>query len=148
MLELSLSGCLSSSQQQDSKKENCTKLEEACKTHKGYPYVWGSSTVEGGGFDCSGFVYSTFKKMKKPLPRTTSMKYWLMFNTTAVNWEDGECGYLVWWSIQRPFGHIGILLEPPVFWQSGSSTGPIAKSFKSDVYWQKNFEGAKNTNLF
>lgn len=150
LLVLSLSGCLSSSQQQDSKKEVsiCEELEKAAKSHKGYPYVWGSATEEGGGFDCSGFVYSTFKKINKPLPRTTSRKYWLMFDTEPVNWKDGKCGSLVWWSINRPYGHIGILLEPPTFWQSGTSTGPVSNSFSRSAYWRKDFVGAKNINLF
>ena len=126
----------------------CDELKEVCQSHKGYPYVWGASTYEQGGFDCSGFVYSVFKKMNKPLPRTTSIKYWLMFDTEAVNWKDGECGSLVWWSINRPYGHIGILLNTPVFWQSGSSTGPIEKYFYKGGYWDKSFVAAKKTNLF
>lgn len=145
LFQLSLSGCLSSSQQQDSK--TCKELEEICETHEGYSYVWGSASSENGGFDCSGFVYSVFKQMEKPLPRTTSIKYWLMFDSKVVDWKDGKCGYLVWWSKNRPYGHIGILLEPPVFWQSGTSTGPVGRSFEKDTYWLEDFVGAKKTGL-
>jgi cell wall-associated NlpC family hydrolase len=142
-----LSACQSSSQQPDSKKHNCTDLELICQSHKGYPYVWGGETILEGGFDCSGFVYSVFKKMGKPIPRTTSKKYWLSFNLEPVNWKDSKCGSLVWWTIDRPYGHIGIMLDPPTFWQSGSSTGPISDEFYKNSYWDTYFVGTKKTNI-
>ena len=147
-----LLACQSSSQQLDFEKENikkhnCSELELVCQSHKGYPYVWGGESIEEGGFDCSGFVYSVFKKMGKPIPRTTSKKYWITFNTEVINWKNATCGSLVWWTINRPYGHIGIMLNSPNFYQSGSSTGPVPKTFFKNSYWNRYFVGTKKTNI-
>ena len=161
--------CQSSSPPQDSKDEillnqnlevksesevkqilelNCSKLKTICRSYKGYPYVWGGESHDEGGFDCSGFIYSIFKKINKPIPRSTSRKYWLLFASESVPWLTAKCGYLVWWSFARPYGHIGIMIDSPNFWQSGSSTGPVQKSFRKGGYWDKPFVGAKQTYIF
>lgn len=149
-------GCRSSSQQQDSEKQDsqkiskCDRLINICEAHEGYPYVWGGTSKDAGGFDCSGFIYSTFKKYGKPIPRTTSKKYWIFFESEPVHWEKAKCSYLVWWTFKpnRPYGHIGIMTKSPNFWQSGSSTGPIQKKFSKNSYWDNIFVGAKNTKIF
>lgn len=137
------------SQQQDfnynQKQQYCDRLKEVSKQHKGYPYVWGGETKQEGGFDCSGFIYSVMKKMNKPLPRTTSKKYWLMIDSKKVSWNDAKCGYFIWWtfSIGRPYGHIGIHINQPYIWQSGSSTGPNKVKLFKKSYWVKYFVGSK-----
>ena len=151
LLLLSCWDCQSSFQQQDSKKiSNCNKLIGICEKHQGYSYIWGGESKEDGGFDCSGFIYSIFKKYGKPIPRTTSKKYWIFFKSKPTHWNNTKCGYLVWWSFNstRPYGHIGIMIDFPNFWQSGSSTGPVQKKFIKNGYWDKIFVGAKDSHLF
>jgi len=85
LLLLSCWDCQSSFQQQDSKKiSNCNKLIGICEKHQGYSYIWGGESKEDGGFDCSGFIYSIFKKYGKPIPRTTSKKYWIFLNLNQL----------------------------------------------------------------
>jgi murein DD-endopeptidase len=126
-------------------QDDCQRLEEVCALHEPYPYVWGGESQKEGGFDCSGFIYSVFKRMGKPIPRSTSRKYWLMFEGPRRHWEKTDCGYLVWFTFgpDRPFGHIGIVTGQPQFWQSGSSTGPTESTFWPDNYWDRHFTGAK-----
>jgi murein DD-endopeptidase len=107
--------------------------------------VWGGESRDEGGYDCSGFVYSVFKKMGQPIPRSTSRKYWILFDGPQGHWQESSCGWLVWFqfSAGRPYGHIGIVIGPPQFWQSGSSTGPTESTFWADNYWDRHFTGAK-----
>ena len=95
--------------------------------------------------DCSGFVYLVAKRLGRPVPRTTANKYWLMLESRARHWSEAECGDLVWWTLKhsRPYGHIGIMVRPPGFWQSGSSRGVYSRTFFKGSYWDRNFEGAK-----
>jgi len=150
-------GCQLSSLQQESDQKNniskfnlnCNKLISICESHLGYPYVWGGISVTNGGFDCSGFIYSVFKRYGKPIPRTTSKKYWLFFESPSVHWSNSKCGYLVWWTLtpDRPFGHIGIMVDSKTFWQSGTSTGPVERNFIDDRFWSSVFVGAKDSQL-
>ena len=109
---------------------DCQKLETVCNSLEGTPYVWGGSSPNPG-FDCSGAIYYIAKSIGKPIPRTTAKKYWIITESPAVHWKHAKCGYLVWWQFSefRPYGHIGIMVTNPYFWQAGSSTGFVKRKF-------------------
>lgn len=129
----------------NNKSVDCSKLKAVCQQHKGFPYVWGGESKEEGGFDCSGFIYSVAKKYGKPLPRTTSKKYWLAIDSDPVTWKNASCGYFIWWTLtpDRPYGHIGVHVKHPNIWQSGSSTGPTKEKLFEGSYWDTHSKGSK-----
>jgi cell wall-associated NlpC family hydrolase len=122
-----------------------------CKQHKGYPYIWGGYRYKDRGFDCSGFICSVFKKLTKPIPRTTSKKYYFLFKGKSFHWKYSNLGDLVWFTFSdnRPYGHIGLITRPlknkniVYFWQSGTHTGPTESKLWKNHYWDKAFAGCK-----
>lgn len=121
-------------------------LNRICNFHKGYPYVWGGSTFRRHkGFDCSGFIYSVFRLYDKPIPRTTSRRYFYSFKGDTFDWLESSVGDLVWFTFSnsRPYGHIGIITEPKIgksivwFWQSGASSGPKRSKLWKTGYWDR-----------
>jgi hypothetical protein len=76
-------------------------------------YLWGGSTDEKKGLDCSGYVFLAAKRAGMPVRRTTSDRM-----------AEGECGWegvrvfrdevrhldLVFWTMKekRPNGHVGV----------------------------------------
>ena len=146
-LALFLSAWLLSSQLQasDEHKDLCQQINEIGETLRPYPYVWGGSAPEHGGYDCSGFIYRVHKLMGRPVPRTTARKYYLIAGGDDKHWEEAVCGDWIWWTFtpNRPFGHIGIHTERPRVWHSGSSTGPTDIFMRQSGYWDSIFESSK-----
>ncbi len=137
-------GCQSSSHSQPS-EDFCKEIINAWKSIEDYPYVWGGNSVEEGGFDCSGAIYYISKVIGKPVPRTTSYKYYVSTNSERMFWKEAKCSYLIWWTFSpdRPYGHIGMHVHQPFVWQSGSSTGPTEIKMIKKGYWGKRFETSK-----
>lgn len=148
---LILSACPSSSQQPGSEdtgaaESTCAEIASAWRAIEGLPYVWGGSTPADGGLDCSGAIYFVQKQIGKPVPRTTSKRYFLFASGAERHWREAQCGDWVWWTLQahRPYGHIGMHVEQPVVWQSGSSTGPAGIRLSEGGYWDGIFEASKS----
>ena len=135
-------GCPLSSAQPPSK---CNKIVSAWESIKPYPYVWGGESVDEGGFDCSGAIHYVQKKIGKPVPRTTSAKYYILASGNDKHWNKANCGDWIWWqfSADRPYGHIGMHVNQPHAWQSGSSTGPTEIKLFENGYWDKRFKASK-----
>lgn len=152
MLLLFCWGCRIFSDQPPSDDSNnsieCAAIADAWRTIKPYPYVWGGESVEEGGFDCSGAIYHVQKRIGNPVPRTTAAKYYLMAAGEEKHWNEADCGDWIWWqfSPSRPYGHIGMHVELPHVWQSGSSTGPAEIEMLEDGYWDERFKATKGMN--
>lgn len=124
----------------------CEKVIEAWKQIEEYPYVWGGQEIEDGGFDCSGAMHWVSKMIGKPIPRTTSKKYYLTTKGKDEHWKNAECGvYWIWWTFSpdRPYGHIGWHTKDSNVWQSGSSTGPTEIQMWENNFWDKRFKASK-----
>jgi len=153
LLLLLLSACLESSEMPPSKEEPvespevslCKEIISAYKEVRDLPYKWGGSEIKDGGLDCSGLVHWISKRIGRPVPRTTSYKYYITTKGNDVHWSDAECGYWVWWTFSpdRPYGHIGIHLEQPEFIQSGSNTGPTISIHREGEFWNRIHEASK-----
>ena len=143
---MSALSCSASQSSLPAPRDSCRALSLVCRDLEGTPYAWGDESPDGT--DCSGFVYLVHKLIGKPIPRTTARKYWLMLGGPGRHWSKAGCGDWVWWTLQghRPYGHIGIMVVPPAFWQSGSSRGVYSRSFFGGSYWDRKFEGTKNPN--
>ncbi len=124
---------------------NCEKIIESWQSIKGYDYVWGGNRFRDGGFDCSGAIWKVSKLIGKPIPRTTSKKYFLSTDSEELHWSEGKCGYIVWWTLQsdRPYGHLGMHTIQPKFWHSGSSSGPTEATHWQGGFWDQHFEATK-----
>jgi len=77
-------------------------------------YVWGESTRESRGLDCSGYIFLGAKRAGMPVSRTTSrnMRRGLGgWNGVDIMFHSTEELDIIWWTFTsaRPDGHIGIL---------------------------------------
>lgn len=54
---------------------NRETIIENCKKYLGKPYVWGGESMEEGGYDCSGYVYSVLKDSGVKVGRATADGY-------------------------------------------------------------------------
>ena len=143
---LSLVGCKSEASE-NSEVDLCQKIMDIAPQYYKYEYVWGGDDfVKDGGVDCSGWIYSISKKIGHPVPRTTSKKYYITTGSPDAHWKEANCTYLVWFTFEshRPYGHVGIHLEPPKkFTHSGSSTGPTEAKLWESGFWDRKFEASK-----
>lgn len=62
------------------------------RTYLGKPYVWGGESMDEGGYDCSGFVYSVLNKCGMKVPRTTAQGYSAL-GKTVTNIKSGDLLY-------------------------------------------------------
>lgn len=143
-------GCPLSSQQQDSdnvppEPDICTQINVAWRQIEPLPYLWGGDAPGDGGLDCSGAVYHVQKQIGRPVPRTTSARYYMLAAGSPTHWSEAGCGDWVWWTLQptRPRGHIGMHSVQPAAWQSGSSTGPTEIALWVNGFWDRHFEASK-----
>ena len=143
-ISLLLPSCLQLQSSDKEKIDICDLLYQYTEDIEGTPYKLGSSKPSIG-IDCSGFIYYMSKQMGNPIPRTTARKYYIMIDASKTHWQESECGYLVWWTLNntRPFGHIGIMLEDNEFSHASSSRGLIISEFHENNYWDNHFETCK-----
>lgn len=108
------------------------KLETEYKKCKGVPYKYGGSTYKG--FDCSGFVQSTYKKaLNINLPRTTKQ---MIVKGNKVAKSQLKVGDLVFFKPTKKYRHVGIFMGANMFIHTSSSKGVMKSSLKSP-YWMK-----------
>lgn len=80
-------------------------------------YLWGGSTTEEQGLDCSGYIFLAARRAGLPVKRTTAVVMEKGLQGWIGNWvklEECEELDLVWWtwktSPARIHGHVGVLL--------------------------------------
>lgn len=120
-----------------------TKLNKniisAALEHVGTKYKYGGT--DSSGFDCSGLVYTTFKKFDIPLPRSS---YEMAEFGTRIKDSDIQEGDLVFFITNggKRINHVGIVTEVSKdeikFVHSSTKRGVIVSSTK-EPYYQKNY---------
>jgi len=94
------------------------------------------------GFDCSGLMYSTFKKFDITLPRSS---HEMAEIGTKINPEDAKKGDLIFFINrgQRRINHVGMIVEVNCdeikFIHSSTQGGVIISSLK-ESYYEKTFK--------
>ena len=83
-------------------------ITESAKKYLGTPYVWGGESMDEGGMDCSGFVYSALKDAGYNVGRTTAQGYRNYGST--VSKSNMQPGDLIFYGKNNEASHIGIYL--------------------------------------
>ncbi|MEM4997440.1 bifunctional lytic transglycosylase/C40 family peptidase [Priestia sp. SB1] len=113
-------------------------MEEAYK-YQGQPYVWAGSNPNTG-FDCSGLMQWSYRKIGINLPRTAQEQY----NATArIKDSERKPGDLVFFTrtykTSNYITHVGIYIGNDEYYNSsGRGIGPISLKEK---FWQDHFVG-------
>jgi cell wall-associated NlpC family hydrolase len=103
----------------------------------GTPYKFGGTTPKG--FDCSGFVYYTHKKIGKTLPRSSSLMYQRGQSVHKSNLRPGD---LVFFSTyKKGASHVAIYIGNNLIIHA-TSEGVKIDSLNSS-YWRSKFIGAR-----
>lgn len=107
-------------QPRDLTMDDYIKLEAIATSRIGVPYVWGGESLEEGGFDCSGLVYSTYRDaLGITLPRVAASQA-RIGNPVDVNIDDLQMGDLLFYQDSTGYVHHvvmylgdGYLIEAP-----------------------------------
>jgi len=108
----------------------------------GVPYKYGGSSVESGGFDCSGFVRAVFEQsVGKVLPRRASDQ---AASTEVIDRNELKPGDLVFFNtMKRAFSHVGIYVGEGKFIHAPRSGSTVRVEDMRHQYWQARFNGAR-----
>lgn len=129
-----------------SKKKITTadKIVWTAVSFKGVPYKYGGTNKKG--MDCSGLIYTSFKKRNISLPRTSKLMY-LKGNPIPLN--SVKRGDLLFFKTTRKRGkvnHVGLITSVKNgtirFIHSTSSRGVLISSLR-EKYWKNAFIKAK-----
>jgi cell wall-associated NlpC family hydrolase len=108
----------------------------------GVKYVWGGESMEEGGFDCSGLVYSIYKKLGVNVPRVSQAQF---SAATPVSVAQAQPGDLVFFrgytkSATAP-GHVAIYIGNGQYIEA-PKTGDVVK-VSSLANRQRDFVGIR-----
>ena len=108
----------------------------------GVPYKYGGSSIESGGFDCSGFVRAVYEKsIGKVLPRRASDQ---AAATQTIDRNELKPGDLVFFNtMKRAFSHVGIYVGDGKFIHAPRSGSSVRVEDMRNRYWQARFNGAR-----
>lgn len=98
-------------------------LMHAIDTRLGARYVWGAAGPNV--FDCSGFVWSTFKELGADFYRGSARSYWARFAPARED-EKYKFGTLVFFN---GLTHVGIVADENGFYHASRRKGVIYSRF-------------------
>lgn len=99
----------------------------------GAPYSWGATGPNA--FDCSGFVWSTFKAIGIDFERSSARTLWSRF-AAPTETEKYTFGTLVFFS---NLTHIGIVADEKGFYHASRHHGVVYSEFND--YWKSRIDG-------
>ncbi|ERI95681.1 NlpC/P60 family protein [Clostridiales bacterium oral taxon 876 str. F0540] len=125
-----------------SRQEKINKVISLSKSLLGTPYVWGGSSLQDGGFDCSGFTQYVFKNVGVSLNRVS---YEQANQGIAVARQNLEPGDLVFYSLAGDgrISHVGIYLGDGKMIHS-PKTGDVVKITDiTTTFWESRYITAR-----
>lgn len=105
----------------------------------GARYVWGAAGPHV--FDCSGFVWSSFREIGINFTRVSARNLWATFQP-ATGDERYKFGTLVFFS---NLTHVGIVADEKGFYHASRSKGVVYSPFND--YWLKRIDGFRRVPL-
>lgn len=105
----------------------------------GAAYRWGGTGPSG--FDCSGFVWSTFRSAGIDFERGSARNLWLRFIPAAPE-EEFRFGTLVFFS---GLAHVGIVADEHGFYHASRHHGVVYSPFND--YWLSRIDGFRRVPL-
>jgi len=119
-----------------SSKQKSEQLVRIAKSMLGRPYRFGGISPKTG-FDCSGLVYYSHKRLGKSLPRTSSLQYQASRPVSRKNLKRGDL--LFFRVYRRKISHVGIYLGNNRFVHAPSSGKQVSIAELDSPYWRKRF---------
>ena len=114
-------------------------INSAIEQRLGTRYVWGGTGPSG--YDCSGFVWSTFKSAGVDFERASARTLWSRFDAPAPE-EKFTFGTLVFFS---NLTHIGIVADEHGFYHASRRHGVVYSPFSE--YWLARIDGFRRVPL-
>lgn len=116
------------------------QLINSASDNLGTRYRAGGTTKEG--YDCSGLMYSTFKKFDITLPRSS---YEMAEVGTQINTEKAKKGDLIFFINrgQRRINHVGMIVEvsnDEIKFIHSSTNGGVMISSLKEPYYERTFK--------
>jgi len=109
----------------------------------GKPYHYGGNTP--AGFDCSGLVQYSYRRVGIELPHGTSQLRRLSQPVTRRNLQRGD---LVFFTQEgKKSSHVALYLGNDRFVHAPSNGKKVYVSSFDDSYWQKHFSEARRLDL-
>lgn len=137
-----LNVCAESKKNIEKAQENRDAVVQLAKELVGKPYQYGA--VGPSSFDCSGFVYYTFRTAaKKQLPRTATAIFDYCTEIKKSELEEGDLVFFKTTSSGK-ISHVGIYIGGGKFISAisdGNETGVLVRSL-TDRYWKASYCGA------
>ncbi len=119
------------------------KIVWTAVSFKGTPYKYGGTNNKG--MDCSGLIFTSFKKRKILLPRSSRLMY---TKGIHIKLNEAKRGDLLFFKTSRKktVNHVGLITSTEKgkiqFIHATSSKGVLV-SYLSEKYWKRAFVGAK-----
>ena len=112
------------------------KIIQVAKSQLGKPYRYGGLSPKTG-FDCSGLINYSYKKVGLSIPRTTTQLYRA---SKPVKKRHLKAGDLVFFRINRKkISHVGLYLGNNRFIHAPSSGKRVNIANLGDKYWRTRF---------
>lgn len=110
----------------------------SAKSLTGTPYLWGGSSPQQGGFDCSGFTQYVYKQADISLNRISRDQ---ALQGVAVSYKDLKPGDLVFFSFEANgnINHVGIYMGNGQMMHSPKTGDVVKLTDISTAYWQTRF---------
>jgi peptidoglycan endopeptidase LytE len=105
----------------------------------GSRYVWGASGPYV--FDCSGFVWSSFREIGINFTRVSARNLWATFQPARDD-EKFQFGTLVFFG---NLTHVGIVADEHGFYHASRSKGVVYSPFNE--YWLKRIDGFRRVQM-
>lgn len=105
----------------------------------GARYRWGATGPSA--FDCSGFVWSTFKSVGIDFERSSARTLWARFTAPAPG-EQFKFGTLVFFS---NLAHVGIVADEYGFYHASRHHGVVYSPFND--YWLSRLDGFRKVPM-
>ncbi|HKQ25557.1 MAG TPA: C40 family peptidase [Burkholderiales bacterium] len=126
-----------------SENTDVSQAADHALTMLGAPYRYGG--VDSTGFDCSGLVHYSFRKIGIALPRDTRS---LRKIGVEIELNDLAKGDLVFFDQEgKKSSHVGIYLGEGRFVHAPSTGGKVRADKIDFAYWRKHFNEARRIRM-